>query len=428
MPPGPPLPSVGQFLAIFSRPYPTFERWRARYGPRFVVRVPGMPPLVFLADRDDADLVLNAAPDVLHVGEGGRAIEPIVGPRSFMLADEDEHLNGRLLLREAFGRTTAERHTAMVQALVEREIASWPVGEPISLYPRMRTFALTVVLRTIFGDARELAELSDRLLRMLGAASSPVLGAPPTRHVPPFRGVWRRLLRDRADVDALLFRLIDQRRRRGAAGGDTLGLLIDAVDEAGTPLSDSFIRDTVVSVAPAGHETTSSALAWAFAILAHHPDVQARIAADPEPEIRTSITTATIHEVLRHRSVFVFAIPRAPTAAFDLNGETFAAPALLLPCIHLIHHDPRHYPAPNEFQPECFLTTPPDRTLWLPWGGAGLRRCPGRHLALIELRTMLRAALQRYEITPTSRTLEPPRWRPPIVTPGKGARVVLRRR
>ncbi len=418
---------MGQFLAIYSRPFPTFERWRARHGPRFGVRVPGMPPLVFLADRDDADVVLNAAPDVLHVGEGGRAIEPIVGPRSFMLADEDEHLHSRLLLREAFRRATAERHIEMVQALVQREVARWPVGEPIALYPRLRAFALTVVLRTIFGDARELPELSSRLLRMLGAASTPILGAPTTRHVPPFRGVWRRFLGDRADVDALVFRLIDERRSR-RPGNDTLSLLLGAVDRTGAPLSDGFIRDTVVSVILAGHETTSSALAWAFAILAHHPDLQARIAADLDPGARTSITTAAIHEVLRHRSVFVFAIPRAPTAAFDLNGETFTAPALLLPCIHLIHHDPRYYPDPNEFRPERFLTAPPDRTVWLPWGGVGLRRCPGRHLALIELRTMIRAALQRFEVMPTSRQLEPPRWRSVIVTPGNGARVILRRR
>lgn len=428
MAPGSRLPAPAQFLAVYNRPFPTFERWRESYGPRFVVRIPGIAPLVFLADRDDAEVVFNAPPQQLHAGEGGSPIQPIVGPRSFVLADEDEHLRGRMILRESFRRATAERHAPMVAELVAREVAGWPIGEPFALYPRLRSFALTVVLRTIFGETPELPELSDRLLRMLGAASSPVLGAPPTRHLPRLRGIWRRFLRDRADADTLIFQLVDERRRRGARSGDTLDVLLHAADDTGVALTSEYIRDSVMSVVLAGHETTSSALSWAFALLAHEPELQARIATDPTPDAPTSITSATLYEVLRHRSVLVFAVPRAVTSPFDLNGETFTAPALLAPCIHLIHHDPRYYPEPDEFQPERFLTEPPDRTLWLPWGGVGRRRCPGRHLALIELRTMLRTALQRFEVAPTSRQLEPPRWRSVIVTPGNGARVVLRRR
>ncbi len=190
--PGSRLPSVGQFAAVYGRPFETFERWRSRYGPRFVARIPGMPPLVFLAAWEDADASSARRPSSCR-GEGGRAIEPIVGPRSFVLADEEEHLRGRMMLRESFRRATAERQAGLVQELAEREVASWPVGGPLPLYPRLRALSPTGVLRTIFGDARELPQLTE-LLRGCSRRREPGARRPADPPLPPFRGVWHRFL------------------------------------------------------------------------------------------------------------------------------------------------------------------------------------------------------------------------------------------
>jgi cytochrome P450 len=388
-----------------------------------------MPPLVFLADAADASAVWTTPADVLHPGEGGVAIKPIVGTRSFMLADESEHLRGRAILREAFSARTAHRHVAVLREMAEREVATWPRDRPIALYARLRALALRVVMHTVFGDDPSTAELHERLLSMLDMTASPVLGAPPTRHFPPYRRVWRRFLRDRDDVDDLLFGLIDDRRLSRAGRNDTLSLLLAAQDERGEPLSTEYVRDSVMSVILAGHETTSSAMAWAFQLLAHHPRVQAQL----EDELRragdgpTPYLTATIDEVLRHRPVFVFAIPRSVTAPLEVAGRRFEHPVHLLPCIYLIHHDPSAYPSPDVFRPERFLGTVPNPGLWVPWGG-GRKRCPGRHLAREEMEAVIRAVVSTAVIHPAASRMEPARWRSVIVTPGRGGRVMLRQR
>lgn len=373
MPTGSRLPAVAQLLAINAAPCATLERLRASYGDRFTVRVPGVPPLVFLANPVDARAVFQAPADVLHPGEGGSAVEPIVGPGSFMLADEREHLDGRSHVRAAFSARTARRHHALIAAQAQDEVAAWPHDAPVALSPRLRAFTLSLVLRTIFGETAATQQLAVDVLRMLDVTATPVIGAPPTRHVPPFRGAWRRFLRQKELVDASLLALIDARRARptDGGGGDTLALLLASSDADGRPLSRAYIRDAVMSIVLAGHETTASALAWAITLLAHHPHVQTRLTDEIREGEGTRYMTATIFEVLRHRPVFLFAIPRTVKAPISIGGETYGVGDLLLPCIYLIHHDPRHYPEPDAFRPERFLDSRPDPAIWMPWGGAG---------------------------------------------------------
>lgn len=428
LPSGSPLPALAQMLALNARPYATLDAWRRRYGSSFTVRSPGMPPLVFLSDAADVRAVFRAPAEVLAPGEGGAAIEPIVGPRSFMLADEGAHLSGRALLKHAFTVRTAQRHAAFLHEAAERELATWPRNRPIAVHPRLRAFALRVIVHTIFGDEDpRIPVLTERLLAMLEMTASIVLPAPPSRAVPPFRGVWRRFLRDRERADALLNALIDDRRRDGAERDDTLALLLAGRTEDGAPLPRSYVRDAVMSVVLAGHETTSSSLAWAFQLLAHSPDAQRRAAADVDAGGGAPYLAATIHEVLRHRPVFAFAIPRAVRQPIEIGGRTYAPPVHLLPCIYLVQHDPRAHPDPHAFRPERFLDEPPDPATLLPWGG-GRKRCPGRHLAFVEIDAVLRAALSQTRIEAAGPRPEGARWRSVIVTPRWGGRVVLRDR
>jgi cytochrome P450 len=182
----------------------------------------------------------------------------------------------------------------------------------------------------------------------------------------------------------------------------------------------------VMSVILAGHETTASELAWAFQLLAHNPKAQHRLVEEIDADADCDFLDATVHEVLRRRPVFLFAIPRAVKEPVEIGGWTHAPPAHLLACIYLIHHHPS-IPDAHAFRPERFLGGPGDLPLWIPWGG-GRKICPGRRLATLEMRTVLRTALAEATVLPCASRIERARWRSVIVTPHDGGRVILRRR
>lgn len=175
----------------------------------------------------------------------------------------------------------------------------------------------------------------------------------------------------------------------------------------------------------AGHETTASELAWAFQLLAHNPATAARVV-DSLDNGEDRLLTATVQEVLRHRPVFLFTIPRVVNAPFEIAGRTFDPPVHLMGCIYLMQHDPAAYDDPERFWPERFLAAePPD--VWMPWGG-GRKRCPGHHLAMLEMQLVLRTVLSELRVLPVGNRVETARWRSVIVTPGRGSRILLRRR
>lgn len=349
-----------------------------------------------------------------------------------MLLDEDDHLNGRRTILPAFHSKAVHDHVELVQDIVRAEVAKWPHDIPIALHPRLRTMTLRIILRTIFSpsgpaDEDRLSALHKQLLRTLSVTASAVFPEAKLRHGPGLR-IWRRFLRARAATDELIYALIDEQRAHTRAASDALGILLAARDTAGRPLSSERIRDELMSLILAGHETTSSQLAWALQLLAHNPRVQARLIEEIDNDEHQEYLSATVHEVLRHRPVFLFAIPRAVKQPFELGGITYHPPTRLLACIYLIHHDPRVYPDPHEFRPERFLEKPlVPANAWLPWGG-GRKRCPGLHLALLEIQSVLRTLLSQATVHPVSRRIEHARWRSVIVTPHAGSRVILRAR
>jgi cytochrome P450 family 135 len=218
--------------------------------------------------------------------------------------------------------------------------------------------------------------------------------------------------------------MIAERFTREGGGEDLFCRLLEARNPDGSPRSPRQVRDDFMSVVLAGHETTAAELAWAFQLLAHNPRVLERLTEELDGGRCEEYLTATVNEVLRHRPVFLFAIPRAVKRPIEIGGWTYRPPARLLACIYLLHHDPEIYPDPEEFRPERFLGCSPAAPLWLPWGG-GRKRCPGAHLSMLEMKTVLRTALQHVQVRPAGRRMERPRWRSVIVAPHAGSRVVL---
>lgn len=425
------FPRAAQTLVFWRSPFVYYTHCQRCLGSRFTLRALSHPPMVFFADPVDVRVIMTAAPDVLHPGDGGATITPIVGKGSFMLLDGDEHLAGRRMVLSSLQKRAVEGCAGRLTDTVRIAMASWPRDTAMRLHPRLRVLTLEVILWRIFSGGEKRSEdtlfaLRNRALAMLDVTGSVVLSLPLLRHGPG-RGVWRRFLKHRSEVDRLIYGEIDERLHAGWVGRDALGALLAARNSDGVPMTREQLRDNVMSLILAGHETTASQLAWAFQLLAHNQNVQRRLIDEIDRDAGDAYLTATIQEVLRHRPVFLFTIPRAVVRPIEIGGWTYHPPAHLLGCIYLLHHDPAVYPEPEEFRPERFLEGQPSPYTYLPWGG-GRRRCPGSHLAMLEMKTVLRTVLETMTIDPASRQMERPRWRSVIVTPHAGSRVVLRPR
>jgi cytochrome P450 len=424
-----PFPALIQTAACRARPLEYLEWCRRQLGPTFTIRALDMPPLVFLSDPDDIRALVAAPLNVLHPGRGAVVTEPLFGARSFILLEEDERIRGRQAIMPAFHRHRVAAHSAMITEMVRASVTSWPLDAPVALHPFLRVLTLTAMLRMVCGgDGAAADELKEPLLSMLSVTASLVLQAPRLRSLPGWRRIWSQFIRDRERVDELIWGLVARRRGRAGDGrGDMLDMLLDARRLDGSLMTASELRDNVVAVIVAGHETTAAALAWAMQLLAHHPKIQERLAAEADAGESEDYLHATVNEVLRHRPVFLFSAPRAVVDPVEIGGWTYAPPAHLLGCIYLMHHNPALFPNPQAFRPERFLASRAPARTWLPWGG-GQQRCPGRHLALLQLRTVLRVVVSTFRVESAGRRIERACWRSVIVTPHGGSTVVLRKR
>jgi cytochrome P450 len=429
LPPGPRLPKTLQTVGWWTRTVPFLERCRARYGKRFTLRLLQSPPFVHLSDPEDVREIFTAPPEVLHPGQGARILEPVVGANSVILLDEGAHLSQRKLMLPAFHGEKMQRLSGLMQEVTEREVAAWPRNQPLSLHPRLQALTLEVILRAVFGlDAGErLDVLRERLTRILEFGDSPSSLLPVLQ-----RGrSWREFERRRAEADALIFETIDERRANGSQNGDgashgddILAMLLEARHEDGSPMSPVELRDELMTLLVAGHETTASELAWAFERLARTPAVSARVTEEIDSGDGYAYLTATVQETLRHRPVLPNAAPRLTMEPVEIGGWTYPEGVCLLADAYLIHHDPEIYTDPYAFRPERFLDNGPGTYTWIPFGG-GRRRCLGASFAMLEMQVVLKALLGSCELQATEEGVEVAQRRNITVRPARGARVVL---
>jgi cytochrome P450 len=428
LPPGPRTPSAVQSVAWWNRTVPFLERCRARYGKRFTVRLFQTPPFVHHSEPDHIKEIFTAPPEVLHPGDGAKVLEPVVGANSVILLDESAHLNQRKLMLPAFHGEKMQRLSGLMREVAEREIARWPRGEPIELHPRLQTLTLEIILRAVFGlDAGErLDALRERTTRILAFGNSPSSLISVLQ-----RGrVWREFTTHREESDALIYSMIDD--RRGEAQGerdDVLAMLLEARHEDGSPMSPVELRDELMTLLVAGHETTASALAFAFERLSRAPRVLARLTeeVDADEYEDEAYLAATVHEALRRRPVLANAAPRLVMEPVEIAGWSYEPGVCLLADIYLVHHDPDIYPDPYAFRPERFLDAQPGTYTWIPFGG-GRRRCLGASFALLEMKIVLAAVLRQAELSAPTAVHEGARRRSITLSPRAGSRTILRAR
>jgi cytochrome P450 len=428
LPPGPRLPSTIQTVAWWTRTVPFLERCRARYGKRFTIRLLQLPPFVHHSEPDHIREIFTAPPEVLHPGEGAKVLEPVVGANSVILLDERAHLSQRKLMLPAFHGEKMQRLSDLMREVSEREIASWPRNAPVELHPRLQGLTLEIILRAVFGlDAGErLDALRDRLARILAFGSHPASLIPALQ-----RGKrWKDFARGRDEVDALIYETIEERRADGDTDrDDVLAMLLEARHEDGSPMSPVELRDELMTLLVAGHETTASELAWAFERLSRTPGVLARLTAEVDANGGGdgAYVTATVHETLRRRPVLANAAPRLVMEPVEIGGRRYEPGVCMIADAYLLHHDPDVYPDPYAFRPERFLDEGPGTYTWIPFGG-GRRRCLGASFALLEMKIVLRAVLEQAQLSPATPGGEGARRRSITLSPRAGASTVLRAR
>lgn len=427
LPPGPRLTSPVGALHFLIDPLGNIRSFARRYGPVARAHFPGFGLMIYVNEPELVRKVFTGDPSVFHAGEATAIVlGPGVGPNSVLTLDEQPHMRQRKLLLPPFHGENVSRWEATIREVTERDMETWPVGQPFSLRSHTQRITLEVILRAVFGlRGRERFDRAWPLVDEFARRANLIVLFPFIRRDLGRWSPWQRFKRARAALDQFLYEEIEQRRKEAdlAERDDVLSLLLQATDEEGRPMSDQELRDELVTVIGAGHETTATALAWAFERVLRSSAVLERL--------RQSLAEgdtyldATIRETLRMRPV-ILDIARRLTREIELGGYRIPAGALVLPSIAAVHFRDDLYPDPDEFRPERFLEHPPESYTWIPFGG-GVRRCIGASFAQFEMRLIMRSILERAELRAANPAPERPKLRNITIAPARGCQVVLER-
>ncbi|GAB3483429.1 cytochrome P450 [Amycolatopsis cihanbeyliensis] len=426
LPPGPRLPMTVQTALFGMFRHRWLPRLRRRYGEVFRMHVYPERHVALLSNVEDIRTVFAGSNTVFHAGEGNMVLGPLMGEHSVLLTDEGAHLRARKLLMPAFHGAALRGYRDLVGELAEAEVRQWPAGGPLPTHDRMRALTLEVILRVVFGvgTGPRLDELRTRLGRLVEVGPLDMIGwfNPGLRRIGP----WRRFAQNQRRVDELLYTEITERRQAAdlESRADVLSRLL-AAQAGGERLSDTELRDQLITLLLAGHETTATALAWAFHELARDPARQAKAAeaaADPGTEGDRYLEAVT-KESMRLRPVLT-EVARKLTEDVHVGGYRIPAGYTVLPSIALVHADPHRHREPHRFRPERFLEDGPSPGGWLPFGG-GVRRCLGAGFALMEATVVLRAVLSHYRLAADRERPERPKARHITLVPNRGARVLV---
>jgi cytochrome P450 len=433
LPPGPRAPALVQTLVWGLAPTWAMDRYARKLGDTFALTFwPSGLKLVLVSDPDAVKTVFTAPPEVAPSATGSSPLAPVMGHNSVLVLTGAEHMRQRKLLLPPFhGERMREYEDTIVQE-TRKNMAGWPLEQPMRLQERTRQITLAVILRAVFGvEAERMGPLRaaiDELLKpMRTVAVLRVLLSRPTGERPT--GAIGQAL-DR--LDALIYEEIANRRTQSdlEQRADILSLLMQARDEDGQAMSDEELRDELVTLLLAGHETTATAVAWAVERLVRHPQKLARLVAEIDARESDEYMTAVVNETLRVRPV-VPLVARMLTQELEVGGYRLPAGTRVMPSIYSTNRSARVYEAPAEFRPERFLGSAPETFSWIPFGG-GIRRCIGASFALLEMKLMLRTVLGELEPRlPNGRRWRRGEWirrRAITLVPAAGTRVVWERR
>jgi cytochrome P450 len=401
LPPGPRLPTAIQTARFVARPVPFMERCRRLYGDTFTVKLPGVSDTVFVSDPASIKTVFAADRRNSVASRRNLVLAPLLGDHSLLLLSGPEHLARRKLMLPPFHGERMRAYESVMEEATKREVSRWPLHRELRIQPGMQAITLEVIMRAVFGVTGGRQEkLRGLLLSILAATRSPLaigMALPVVREIRRFTPLGRAVV----ETDRLLAAEIAERRADPGLEEreDILSLLVAARDEDGEGMSDAELRDQLLTLLMAGHETTATGLAWAFDLLFRHPGALARLRAEIE-EGEHRYLDAVVEESLRLRPVVPF-VGRDLKEPMTVAGYELSEGVSVMPSIYLAHTNPLTFPDPYSFRPERFLEEPPDTYSWIPFGG-GTRRCIGAAFAQVEMRVVVRTILRTVDLRPAS--------------------------
>lgn len=419
--PGPRIPRLVQTLLAVGRPVDMRLTMRDRYGPLYVTNDAIAGRLVHVGERDLVEQIFKWKPDAYNVAEPRDLMAPVVGAESLLLLDGARHLRMRKLLLPPFHGEAIAGFRDLIAEVTHREIDGWRPGQTIRLRTIGQEITMEVIIRAVFGitDHERVAEMK-RLLPKLSSVNPLLLLLPESRRP---RTPWGRFFRDRERVDRMIHGEIASRRGSDDEHTDILALLMAARDEDGAPLTDTEIRDELITMLLAGHETTATTIAWTFERLLRTPDAMDRLTREVRDGGGEDYLEAVVKESMRVRPV-ITEVFRKATRRTDLGGYVIEAGTQVAASVLMVQFDERAYPEPHEFRPERFLDGAPEPYAWIPFGG-GVRRCIGAAFALLEMRVVIAAVVARADLRASRPSDEALRFRGVTVLPSRGGEAVV---
>ncbi len=419
LPTGPRSSPARQIFNWLTRPYPFLDDCAQKFGDTFTLRFWGLEPIVFCSNPKVIQSIFRAGPNRFTAGSSNKIARPLVGDASILLLDGDRHRRQRQLLMPPFHGERMRTYSATIYDITARVSQSWSQGDRVPVRPVIQDISLRVILEAVFGlhEGDALERLATLTSEMLDTTSSPLsssmLFLPGLQRDLGAWSPWGQFLQRRSQIDKILYQQIEARRRAIEAGqqsNDILSMLLEARDEAGNPMTDSELRDELITLLVAGHETTASSLAWALYWLHRDPQILSTLrnelatvdvdaTGDPMTLMRLPYLNAVCQEALRLYPVVPITFPRrVMEQPFEFEGHLLPVDSLVAPCPYLTHQRPDLYPEPKRFRPERFLEREFSAYEFITFGG-GNRQCIGMAFALFEMKIVLATLLQRYEFT-----------------------------
>lgn len=424
LPPGPRMPRTLQSIGFMVRNIPIARRAQKNYGDMYTARIFGFPAIVIIADPKLIKQTMTADPKHLHAGTGS-PLGAVLGANSLLAIDEDIHLRQRRILLPPFHGERMQSYTEDFAKITDEVLDGWQTGVEFPTIEAMQKITLRAILVTIFGaHGEKLRHLEDKIPKTVELGQRMVLLRWAQKDLGP-RSPWGKFLRLRKEVDDVCDELMDEARKDPnlAERSDVLALLVQATHEDGSPMSDEEIRDQLLTMMIAGHETTASTLAWAVERLRRNPEVLAKLT-ESVRDGETDYLNAVFDETLRVRPTVNFAVRSVQYRPYELGGYRLPVGTRIAMHPGLTHDDPRLFEEPKLFRPERFLEERPSNYAYIPFGG-GIRRCIGASFARMEFAVVMTRILERFDIVPTD--APPVNWDFQGITfqPGDGGLIEL---
>jgi cytochrome P450 len=429
-PPGSNAPSLLQAYRYARDPLGFLVQLQRRHGDLFTLSFPFFGRLYYVADPTLVKALFTGSPAQFHAGEANATVlEPALGPNSVLTLDDAPHMQQRKLLLPPFHGERIEAYGELIRETTVKQMETWPVGKPFALRPHTQRITLAVIMRAVFGvHDEERLERFERLIDDFSKRVGLITTFPALRRNFGPGSPWPRFLRSRDRLDEFIYEEIGIRRAEVEAGeeghDDVLSLLLRARHDDGSPMSDEELRDELVTVLGAGHETTATGLAWAMERLLRTPRVLAKLR-DSLAAGEEEYLAATVKETLRARPVIVD-VARRLTAPAEIGGYELPKGSFVMAAIAALHYREDLFPRPEEFRPERFIDERADNYAWIPFGG-GVRRCIGAAFAEYEMRIVLGEFVKRAALSAPNPKPERVKVRNITLAPGKGTVVRLDR-